>query len=317
MNIPTRNFLKAIGSLLLVAGVAACGGKGDPAKPASQVAAKVNKSEISVHQINNALSRYTGLPEAGIGQARAQILDKLIDQELLVQKAQEAKLDRDAGVMQAIDGMRRQMLAQAYLERAVANVPKPSAQEVRTFYAEHPQLFQERRIYRLQEVAVNADEAQARKLQGEVSRTKILSDVTGWLRTQGIKFKSAPALKTAEQLPLDVLAQFHAAKDGQIFAFPAANGTTSVVQIVDTQSAPLNEQEATPYIEQFLQNQLRMKLAEKEVKDLRAAAKVEYVGDFANRPAVFVPTAGADAVKPDAKAPERGDFVGRGLSGMK
>ncbi|MGH8618822.1 MAG: EpsD family peptidyl-prolyl cis-trans isomerase [Burkholderiales bacterium] len=307
------NAFSSLALLVLATGLAACGSGSDAAKSASQVAAKVNKHEISVHQVNSVLSRYQGLPPEGIGQAKSQVLEKLIDQELLVQKAMDTRLERDPQVLQAIEATRRQMLAQAYVERTVASVPRPSPQEVRTFYAEHPQLFRERKVYRLQESSVAANQEQARKLQADVGKGKSMSELTAWLKAQDIRYKSSMVMKSAEQLPLDVLPQFHAAREGQIFVFPATNGSTSLVQLVDTQSMPLTEQEATPYIEQFLLNQLRGKFAEKELKELRTAAKLEYVGEYANRPAAAV----APAAIPVTGTTPASDFVGRGLSGMK
>src|SRR5262245_51972762 len=78
---------------LLLAG---CG----PAKDgATQVAAKVNKEEISVHQINYALQQQRGLKPEAAEAAGRQLLDKLIDQELARQRGAELKLDRDPRVL--------------------------------------------------------------------------------------------------------------------------------------------------------------------------------------------------------------------------
>ena len=64
-------------------------GKSDEKKAATQVAAKVNGDEISVHQINNVLTRATGITADNAPQAKREILDKLIDQQLAVQQAEE------------------------------------------------------------------------------------------------------------------------------------------------------------------------------------------------------------------------------------
>ena len=100
-----------IASLVL----AGCGDKKD--KPASQVAAKVNKGEISVHQINYVLQRQPGLKQEQAEEASKTALEKLIDQELAVQRATEMKLDRDPRVVQAIEAARRDILARFYLEK--------------------------------------------------------------------------------------------------------------------------------------------------------------------------------------------------------
>src|SRR5205807_8952586 len=106
-------------SLLLALVVArwSCG-KADVKKAPGQVVAKVNGDEISVHQINNAIARSNDIAPDEAKQAAVQTLERIIDQELLVQKALKNKLDRDPKVMKAIEDAKRQILAQAYVERA-------------------------------------------------------------------------------------------------------------------------------------------------------------------------------------------------------
>ena len=75
----------------LVAGLlAGCGDKKD--KASSQTAAKVNKEEITVHQINQLLAQQRGLAPAQAASASAQVLERLIDQELALQKAGSHRL---------------------------------------------------------------------------------------------------------------------------------------------------------------------------------------------------------------------------------
>ena len=103
----------------------------------AQLAAKVNGAEISVSQLRGAGNN-------------AQALDRIIDRELLVQQALHAGLERDPAVRDAIDASRRQILAQAWLDKVAAG-KTVSRDEIHAFYAENPALFAERRVYRVRE----------------------------------------------------------------------------------------------------------------------------------------------------------------------
>ena len=81
---PSRACLSAVACAAVVALLlAGCGDKKD--KAASQTAAKVNKEEITVHQINFVLQQQRGLKAEQTDAASKQILDRLIDQELALQ----------------------------------------------------------------------------------------------------------------------------------------------------------------------------------------------------------------------------------------
>src|SRR5262245_25642936 len=82
--------------------------------PAGKLAARVNGVEISLQQA----SVFTPSGPGAAGPVQA--LEKVIERELLVQKALAARLDRDPHVLQQLDAARRQVLAQAWLERAAA-----------------------------------------------------------------------------------------------------------------------------------------------------------------------------------------------------
>jgi len=304
------SWLPALAIVLLVAG---CGGE-DKKKPASQVAVKVNKEEISVHQINAILSRAGRLSAEQTEQASREVLEKLIDQELLVQKAVEKKLDRDPNIMQAIEAGRRQILSQAYLEQLTAAAAKPTPEEIKSYFEKHPELFGERRIYRLQELAVAAGPDQQSALQEQLARSKNLNDIVAWLKAGDIKFAGNASTKAAEQLPMELLPRLHQMKDGQMALFPNAKGFL-IVQLAASQMAPLDLAAATPLIEQFNLNQRRSEMAAKEVAQIRAAAKIDYQGSF-TKP-VGEPKA---ATAPPPAAPEKGvsaESVSKGVAGLK
>ena len=266
---------------LALLGVLALAGCGEEKKASTQVAARVNKEEISIHQINNVLAGSGNLPPEQMKLASRQVLERLVDQELLVQKATEKKLDRDKKTMQAIEAARRDIMARSYLESVAAAVPKPTPAEVAEFYAKRPELFAERRLYNLQELNVAGNPADLRpKLEEQIAKTRTLADLAAWLKGQNIAFSGNATTKAAEQMPLELLSRFHQMKDGQFGMLPSQEGVL-VVQLMASRSAPFDQKAATPYIEQFLMNQKKIESANREIKQLHEQAKIEYLGEFA------------------------------------
>ena len=242
-------------------------------RPGSQVAAKVNGTEISVQQLRGAGAA------AGTASSVAQALEKVIDRELLVQKAIAAKLDRDPQVQQSIENARRQLLAQAYLERAATSAAGGTRDEIKAFYSENPALFAERRIYRLRELIVPGAAEMIDVLRAEAAKARDLDEIGYWLRARNASFSADSVTQPAEQLPLSFLPRLASMKPGEIAVFATPLGA-SVLQLVHAEDAPLTEPQAAPLIEQFLAGRRRLETAAAEVKRLREVATIEYLGEF-------------------------------------
>jgi EpsD family peptidyl-prolyl cis-trans isomerase len=296
-------------ALLSVALVLPGCGKEERKKAATQVVAKVNGDEISVHQINFVLSRAQGITAENAEQAKKDVLDKLIDQQLAVQQAEATKLDRDPAVMQSIDAARRELLARAYLEKIAAAQPKPTVDEARKYYAEHPELFAQRRVYNLQEILVPA--ANVADVQKLVAQDKSMQDIAAALKARDVKFAANAGVRAAEQVPMNVLSRLHTAKDGQTLVIEAPQGAM-VVRVVASQSQPVPENDALPRIQQFFANQRNAEAVANELKAMRAKAKIEQTGDIA-----IAPTAAAPAAAPAAPATANESSVAKGVAGLK
>lgn len=272
---PTVAVLTATALALMLTG---CGDKKD--KPATQTAAKVNKEEITVHQINFVLQQQRGLKPEQAASASKQALERLIDQELALQKAQDQKLDRDPRVVQQIEASRRDIVARAYAEKIANGAPKPSAAEIKAYYDAHPALFKERRLYNLQELMIQARPEQVADLQTKLAASKDVTEFINYLKANDFKFGANQAVRAAEQLPLANLDKFAQMKDGQTI-FNRMPAGAQVVILVNSRSQPVDETQATPAIEQFLWNERKRKVVEDDLRALRGSAKVEYLGDYA------------------------------------
>ncbi|MDH0863441.1 EpsD family peptidyl-prolyl cis-trans isomerase [Mitsuaria sp. GD03876] len=258
--------------------LAACGG-GSGAK-ASQTAAKVNKEEITVHQINFVLQRQANLKPEQVDAASRQILERLIDQELAVQKAQDLKLDRDPRVVQQIETAKREIIARAYADHLGETAAKPTDQEIKQYYADKPALFAERRIYNLQELNIEAKPDQFEAIRAKLQAAKTLPEFVESLKADNFKFVGSQIVRSAEQIPLNNLDAIARLKDGQFIMNGHANGIT-VLFLAGSQRQPATEAQARPSIEAFLLNQRRAELVAKDIKSMRDNAKIEYVGKFA------------------------------------
>lgn len=286
--------LVAAGAAFLLAG---CGDKKET-KGATQTAVKVNKEEITVHQINFVLQQQRGLKPEQAEAASKQILERLIDQELALQKATELKLDRDPRVMQQLEAAKREIVSRAYLEKAGEAASKPNADEIAKYYEANPALFKDRRVYSLQEIAIEAKPEQVALLRSQLASAKNVTDFVEYLKANDFRFSGNQAVRAAEQLPLASLGTFAAMKDGQALLNASATGA-QVIVLAGSRSQPVTLEQATPAIEQFLLNERKRDILAKDVKAMRDAAKIQYLGKYAEA-AASAPAAG-DA--PAALAP--------------
>lgn len=295
--------------------LSACGG--GKKESATQVAARVNDGEISVHQINQVLQRQPGLKPEQVGGASKRVLEGLVDQELAIQQALAQKLDHEPATVMAIESARREILARAYMDKLAAGVTKPSDAEVQKYYNEHPELFAQRKMYALQEVSVEVQGDAARKAQvaSQFRDARSVADLTSRLSAAGLKFQLRSTSQAAEGLPLGLLGQLAKLSDGEILSAAGPAGLTFIA-VVNTKLAPVSLETAKAAITTYLMNDQRRKLTMDEVKRLRTAAKIEYMGQFAQGAASGSAPAAAPAAAP-ASAGLDGAALQKGLSGLK
>jgi EpsD family peptidyl-prolyl cis-trans isomerase len=301
---PPVSRLLSVSTVVLVVVAALLGGCADrkKEKAPSQTAAKVNKEEITVNQINLVLAQQPALPPEQAASASGVALERLIDQELALQKAGEQRLDRDGRVIQQLEAARREIISRAYFEKIGDGAPKPAPAEITAYYEAHPALFANRRIFNLQELDIEATPAQIEASKAALAAAKTFSAFVDFLKANDIKFRGSEGVRAAEQLPLANIEQFAALKDGQAI-FVAAPGGARVINLVSSRSQSVSAQAAVPAIEQYLLNERKRKLVADDLRALRSAAKIEYVGDFASNRPPEVPAPRNDAPPVTSIAP--------------
>jgi EpsD family peptidyl-prolyl cis-trans isomerase len=273
----------AVALALLVA----CSPESKIAANYDEVVARVNGQEITVNHLNDRLAQL-GLPAGGDAALRGRVLDVLIDERLLVQKALSEGLDRERMTQGAIERARLRLLAQAAID-ASAGGPRISDKEARAFYHSNPDLFGKRRVYTFGRFLLEAG-----KLEGTVraalESARDGAEVAGILARSRIPYTRGTEIRTAESLPELVLAQAAKMESGDILLY-REGGRTVLLQLAGSIAEPIALDSAIPSIRDYLAESRRQAKAERLVKDLRRKAKIEYVTQTAG---VARPTALAD-----------------------
>jgi EpsD family peptidyl-prolyl cis-trans isomerase len=300
-------------SVLLAAltlALAGCGDKQGMNATAGPLAAKVNGDAIEARLIEAELAKAGVKNPAESQDAANRVLNVLLEQRLLMQQARQTGLDKDPDVIRALQAAERQVLAQAYVEKITVNAAKPGDAEIADYYNKHPEMFGERRIYRLQEVMIQVGPDSVEAVKARLGNGANLSELAQWLKSQNIPARGNQSVKAAEQLPPELLARLHPLKDGQAITLEGPQ-QISILAISGSQSQPLTLEQARPAIERHLLVAKRRELAQAELDKLRAAAKIEFIAPYAETRA-----AAAHAVSAAKDEPAQGAFD-KALSGLK
>jgi EpsD family peptidyl-prolyl cis-trans isomerase len=260
-----------------VLGLTACGDAKAPST--TQVAARVNNSEISVHQVNYALQRAPGGAANASDVTTRQVVDRLVAQQLAVDRATELKLDLVPEVQQALQEARRNVLSRAYFDRLAAGLTQPDPAEVSAFYDKRPELFAQRRNYTIQEIDIEASGAELEALKKRLGEAAVPA-FAEYLRGSGLRYTSRLLNEPSENLSMDLIGRLAPLKEGQSIYVTRPRGLR-VLLLVAAQPAPVNLSEATPAIKRYLLNDKTRKAIEADLERMRTAAKVEYFGRFA------------------------------------
>ena len=283
--------------LLTVAGLAACGGNKD--KKSSQSLASVNGEEITALQLNEEL-QLAGVTAAQQATASKQLLEGLIDRQIVLSEAEKQKIDRDPKVMQAIERAKAMIISQAYMQKKLSGIAKPTSGEVEAYFNQHPELFSQRKQFDMRQILI-ASKDMNDGLKQVIDKSKSLDEVVAWMDANRIAYARAQASRASTDLAPEMASRLLNMPKGQLFIVREGERST-LMTIADIKDVPLTLANAAPQIGQYLANTRAREAAKAEMDRLRATAKIVYLNQPAGAPAA----AGSKASSPDTGSTERG-----------
>lgn len=200
----------------------------------------------------------------------------------MADEAVKRKLDRTPNTVSDVESCRLSALQSAYVMSITARPfgnSQSDKRDVQNYYERHPELFSNRKIYRIKEIAfpesAGISELQAEKLSP--------SDLQTLLEQRGVTYRSMFGPIAAGDLPLEVLDTVVSLEDGhsKVLKIP---GNVLVVSRLSASSAPEDLQAAAPRIFKDLERQAAEQRVHEQVAVLRSQAGVRYMNEFASAP---------------------------------
>lgn len=281
-------------SVLALAGCNRGGGAGGAGD--SQIAAQVNKGEISVHQVQALLRAQPAVAAQWGEKAADKALDVLIEQELAAQAAAQAGLDKQPQVIQSLALAQREVLARAFQDQLAEKARLPDTAAINTYYDEHPELFVQRKVYQLEETVVRpGSQDQTETLLRELPTLAGPEALSLHLTAKGLRKATQRVSVAAENVPMDWLPKLAQLPVGRSLA--ATRGEAVVVwTLIAAEEAPMLLAQAKPAIQAALVRQARQQAINEGMKKLRDQAKIE------RRQTVAAAAAAASAVAAGSSA---------------
>lgn len=260
--------------------ISGCGGDSESKKTDTQVAAKVNGEEVTVHQLNQMLGKIrVKVTQENQQEIKQKALDSLIDQTLVLQASKQAKLDRNPEILSALEAAKRKVMVDAYIQRTLQGVGKPTAKEVEEYYNSRPEIFSERKLFIYSQITVPSTKESLDALVEKVKEAKTMDDLIPMLNAENIAFKQVTDAKTSEKLPAPLLQPLSALKVGDIGYLKMSDGLL-VISLQQVIPQPVSIEQAKAAIERQLFSQKQKEAAEKLVSSLKESAVIEYMGEF-------------------------------------
>jgi EpsD family peptidyl-prolyl cis-trans isomerase len=179
--------------------------------------------------------------------------------------------------MLELEEARRDVLARAWAERVAAAADRPDDSVAARYYADHPELFSERRIFHLREFALSVDDDHYAEARQRLADGEAVSETLSWLKAQGGELADRVVIRAAEQLPIETLPRLATTAAGKPAFFETPRGLL-VYEVIDRRAAPLDWDSARPVILAHLEKQAGKMAVVAEKRRLRRAADIAYPG---------------------------------------
>lgn len=286
-----RLFRYGIAASALMA-IAACGGGGDGTtadtdaadqqpEQTGQVIARVNGTEITMHQLNGELARMKSVNDDNRQRVSEVLVKSLVVRSIFEQRAKEMNMDRNPRVMLDVQRAESAALARAYISARASGAPQPTRQEADAFIAENPEYFGSRTYYIFDSITAPTVYMTDERRDAWEEYTD-LTEIEIELRRQNVIHERKPYTVYSEGLPKEILADMENIRiAGDVF-YIINGANTHITLFSDSRPASLTGEAAVRVATNYLRKLKSEEFLKKIEKEAIESSSIEYVGEFAN-----------------------------------
>ena len=248
--------------------------------PKSQVVAKIGNQVVTIQELDNEF-RLANVPaeKRKDPDTIKRVLGELVTRKYLLQRALDAKLDREPTVLLDILRSKELVLANALVSRDVATKSASiSKSEIDNYIADNPLKFAGRQVLAVEQISFPLGSS-AQELIDVTKDMKTLDEVDQKLTAMGIQHgRSAGAISSGD-LPQDLLNKITAKQVDDIF-FVRAGANGVFFKVTGQEARPLDGEAALNAARQYLrQDSLKSEIS---MTSVAANLEAKYEGDYSD-----------------------------------
>lgn len=250
-------------------------------KAEGQTVAVVNGDEITVPDLNFALSQAKVPEGADKKLARAQVLQQLIDRRLLAEQAREEGIDKTAEYLNAERRADEDLLIQMLANRRLKTAQLPSDREIDNYIASHPEAFASRETWSLTQVMYPTPTDSGAKT--DILAAKTMDQLIAVLKKHNVAYQQQDNRLDTAVIPPELYSKLNAISAGEPFAIAAGNRTVASV-VTAREPHPLAGDPAKPVAVDAMRKSQTATALEGLLTSRRKSAKIEYQAGYGPPP---------------------------------
>lgn len=242
-------------------------------EPKGQILAIVNGEEISLQELNAELQGARIPDTANRDQLRKQILQRLIDRKLIVQKAREQGLDKTPEFVTQQRRLEENLLVTMLGQKIASTVPMPDDRDITQYIADNPTQFASRQRLLLDQIQFAAPKDP--KLLLTLRDAHTLDQVAAGVQKLGLGMSRGKGVIDTGRLDPGLVKVINQLPPGEPFVLPS-NGQYVASVIVGRDATPTPTPVAREAAAEMVRRKELVSESKAQVARARSTAEIQY-----------------------------------------